>query len=168
MSVSGVEGEAKIPLNLGRGSTSNGIKRGSRMPKLNGKKETTLKKEDKRQDYSESECSGVYHQDEMSATRAKSISQDSGDFQPTPKVNISLYELFCAPKKLHVGMFNKNENTSTSIKQTTLLGISIKLLWCLFTQAFSEPNRAKNLIGLKDLCPDDKRRIANLVEELAR
>lgn len=92
MSVSGAGGKAKIPLNLGRGSTSNGSKRGSRTHKSNGKKETTLKKGDKRQACSESECSGVYHQDEMSASRANSISQDSGDFHPTAKVNISFYE----------------------------------------------------------------------------
>lgn len=90
VSVSGVGGNTKIPLNWRQGSASNGNKRGSRTHKSNGKKETTLKKEDRRQDYSESDCSGVYHQDEMSATRAKSISEDSGDFQPTAKVNVSL------------------------------------------------------------------------------
>lgn len=97
MSASGVGGEAKIPLNLGRGSTSNDNKRGSRTHKSNGKKETTLKKQDKRQDYSESECSGVYHQDDMSSTRANSISQDSGDFHPTAKVNLFHFvSHFCA------------------------------------------------------------------------
>ena len=91
MFVSGVEGGAKIPLNSGRGSTSNGNERGFRTHKLNGKRERTRKKEDKRQDYSGSECSGVYHQ-EMSATRTNFL--DSGDFHPTAKVNISLSEPF--------------------------------------------------------------------------
>lgn len=91
-SVSGVGGNTKFPFNLRQGSTSNGNKRGSRTHKSNGKKETTLKKEDRRQDYSESDCSGVYHQDEMSATPAKSISEDSGDFHLTAKVNVSLYQ----------------------------------------------------------------------------
>ncbi|XP_041813028.1 protein hinderin isoform X2 [Chelmon rostratus] len=36
------------------------------------------------------------------------------------------------------------------------------------TQAISETSRAKSLVCLKDLCPEDKRRIANLIEELAR
>lgn len=36
------------------------------------------------------------------------------------------------------------------------------------TQGLSETSRVKNLVCLKDLCPEDKRRIANLVEELAR
>uniref|UniRef100_A0A674PLG5 Zgc:162344 n=1 Tax=Takifugu rubripes TaxID=31033 RepID=A0A674PLG5_TAKRU len=35
-------------------------------------------------------------------------------------------------------------------------------------QVSSEPNRAKGIVSLKDLCPDDKRRIANLIEELAK
>ncbi|XP_041672076.1 protein hinderin isoform X2 [Cheilinus undulatus] len=36
------------------------------------------------------------------------------------------------------------------------------------TQVISETSRAKGLVCLKDLCPEDKRRIANLIEELAR
>ncbi|XP_070704300.1 protein hinderin [Pempheris klunzingeri] len=36
------------------------------------------------------------------------------------------------------------------------------------TQTISETERAKSLVCLKDLCPEDKRRIANLIEELAR
>ncbi|XP_036955986.1 protein hinderin isoform X1 [Acanthopagrus latus] len=36
------------------------------------------------------------------------------------------------------------------------------------TQVMSETSRAKSLVCLKDLCPEDKRRIANLIEELAR
>lgn len=32
----------------------------------------------------------------------------------------------------------------------------------------SETSTAKSLVCLKDLCPEDKRRIANLIEELAR
>ncbi|KAM3621556.1 uncharacterized protein V6R79_012777 [Siganus canaliculatus] len=36
------------------------------------------------------------------------------------------------------------------------------------TQEFSETSRSKSLVCLKDLCPEDKRRIANLIEELAR
>nr|XP_046240358.1 protein hinderin [Scatophagus argus] len=36
------------------------------------------------------------------------------------------------------------------------------------TQIISESTRTKSLICLKDLCPEDKRRIANLIEELAR
>ncbi|XP_073324888.1 protein hinderin [Pagrus major] len=36
------------------------------------------------------------------------------------------------------------------------------------TQEMSETSRAKSLVCLKDLCPEDKRRIANLIEELAR
>ncbi|XP_074551040.1 protein hinderin [Halichoeres trimaculatus] len=35
-------------------------------------------------------------------------------------------------------------------------------------QGLSETSRVKNLVCLRDLCPEDKRRIANLVEELAR
>ncbi|XP_030276948.1 protein hinderin isoform X2 [Sparus aurata] len=35
-------------------------------------------------------------------------------------------------------------------------------------QAMSETSTAKSLVCLKDLCPEDKRRIANLIEELAR
>ncbi|XP_041836541.1 protein hinderin [Melanotaenia boesemani] len=35
-------------------------------------------------------------------------------------------------------------------------------------QVMSETNRAKSEVSLKDLCPEDKRRIANLIEELAR
>ncbi|XP_074484159.1 protein hinderin [Sebastes fasciatus] len=36
------------------------------------------------------------------------------------------------------------------------------------TQVISETSRAKSQVCLKDLCPEDKRRIANLIEELAR
>ncbi|KAK9529348.1 hypothetical protein VZT92_013448 [Zoarces viviparus] len=36
------------------------------------------------------------------------------------------------------------------------------------TQVVSEASRAKSQVCLKDLCPEDKRRIANLIEELAR
>ncbi|XP_051272003.1 protein hinderin isoform X2 [Dicentrarchus labrax] len=36
------------------------------------------------------------------------------------------------------------------------------------TQVISETSRARSLVCLKDLCPEDKRRIANLIEELAR
>ncbi|XP_033481808.2 protein hinderin [Epinephelus lanceolatus] len=36
------------------------------------------------------------------------------------------------------------------------------------TQVFPETSRAKSQVCLKDLCPEDKRRIANLIEELAR
>uniref|UniRef100_UPI0037E6F805 protein hinderin n=1 Tax=Semicossyphus pulcher TaxID=241346 RepID=UPI0037E6F805 len=36
------------------------------------------------------------------------------------------------------------------------------------TQVICETSRAKSLVCLKDLCPEDKRRIANLIEELAR
>ncbi|XP_068576639.1 protein hinderin [Cebidichthys violaceus] len=36
------------------------------------------------------------------------------------------------------------------------------------TQVISEASRAKSQVCLKDLCPEDKRRIANLIEELAR
>ncbi|XP_059183878.1 protein hinderin [Centropristis striata] len=36
------------------------------------------------------------------------------------------------------------------------------------TQVISESSRAKSQVCLKDLCPEDKRRIANLIEELAR
>ncbi|XP_034547824.1 protein hinderin [Notolabrus celidotus] len=36
------------------------------------------------------------------------------------------------------------------------------------TQVISQTSRATNLVCLKDLCPEDKRRIANLIEELAR
>nr|XP_057926864.1 protein hinderin [Doryrhamphus excisus] len=35
-------------------------------------------------------------------------------------------------------------------------------------QVLSEISRAQSQVGLKDLCPEDKRRIANLIEELAR
>ncbi|XP_054473229.1 protein hinderin [Anoplopoma fimbria] len=35
-------------------------------------------------------------------------------------------------------------------------------------QVISEASRAKSQVCLKDLCPEDKRRIANLIEELAR
>ncbi|XP_045931623.1 protein hinderin [Micropterus dolomieu] len=35
-------------------------------------------------------------------------------------------------------------------------------------QVISETSRAKSQVCLKDLCPEDKRRIANLIEELAR
>ncbi|XP_070815896.1 protein hinderin [Chaetodon trifascialis] len=38
----------------------------------------------------------------------------------------------------------------------------------LSAQAISETSGAKSLVCLKDLCPEDKRRIANLIEELAR
>lgn len=38
----------------------------------------------------------------------------------------------------------------------------------LFSQEIVETNGAKSLVSLKDLCPEDKRRIANLIEELAR
>ncbi|XP_072238700.1 protein hinderin isoform X2 [Leuresthes tenuis] len=38
----------------------------------------------------------------------------------------------------------------------------------LLSQVVSETNRAKSEVSLKDLCPEDKRRIANLIEELAR
>ncbi|XP_018555712.1 protein hinderin isoform X1 [Lates calcarifer] len=36
------------------------------------------------------------------------------------------------------------------------------------SQVISEASRARSQICLKDLCPEDKRRIANLIEELAR
>ncbi|XP_066502424.1 protein hinderin isoform X2 [Hoplias malabaricus] len=36
------------------------------------------------------------------------------------------------------------------------------------TQALSQESQAKSKASLKDLCPEDKRRIANLIEELAR
>ncbi|XP_040015191.1 protein hinderin isoform X2 [Xiphias gladius] len=36
------------------------------------------------------------------------------------------------------------------------------------SQIISETSRARNQVCLKDLCPEDKRRIANLIEELAR
>ncbi|XP_070759482.1 LOW QUALITY PROTEIN: protein hinderin [Enoplosus armatus] len=36
------------------------------------------------------------------------------------------------------------------------------------TQVISETSRTKSQVCLKDLCPEDKRRIANLIEELAR
>ncbi|KAK5912863.1 hypothetical protein CesoFtcFv8_002694 [Champsocephalus esox] len=36
------------------------------------------------------------------------------------------------------------------------------------TQVSSETSRSKSQVCLKDLCPEDKRRIANLIEELAR
>ncbi|CDQ63245.1 unnamed protein product [Oncorhynchus mykiss] len=36
------------------------------------------------------------------------------------------------------------------------------------SQALSEVTQAKNRASLKDLCPEDKRRIANLIQELAR
>ncbi|KAM9362217.1 protein hinderin [Symphorus nematophorus] len=36
------------------------------------------------------------------------------------------------------------------------------------TQVITETSTAKSLVCLKDLCPEDKRRIANLIEELAR
>ncbi|XP_024126696.1 protein hinderin isoform X1 [Oryzias melastigma] len=39
---------------------------------------------------------------------------------------------------------------------------------CPVSQMMPESNKAKNDISLKDLCPEDKRRIANLIEELAR
>ncbi|KAM7006179.1 protein hinderin [Tautogolabrus adspersus] len=38
----------------------------------------------------------------------------------------------------------------------------------LSSRQVTETNRAKSLVCLKDLCPEDKRRIANLIEELAR
>uniref|UniRef100_A0A3Q0SEG3 Uncharacterized protein n=1 Tax=Amphilophus citrinellus TaxID=61819 RepID=A0A3Q0SEG3_AMPCI len=38
----------------------------------------------------------------------------------------------------------------------------------IFSQVISEISKAKSEVGLKDLCPEDKRRIANLIEELAR
>ncbi|KAM4588702.1 protein hinderin [Odontesthes bonariensis] len=38
----------------------------------------------------------------------------------------------------------------------------------LLSQVVSETSRAKSEVSLKDLCPEDKRRIANLIEELAR
>lgn len=161
MFVSGVGGKAKIPLNLRQGSTSDGNKRGSRTHKSNGKKETTLKKEDKRQHYSESDCAGVYHQDGMSATRAKSICEDSGDFHPTAKVNVSLHNSCMSACWMRKRIYGPVETRLSHY-------VPIKPWWYLFTQVLPEPNRAKSAIGLKDLCPDDKRRIANLVEELAR
>ncbi|KAK6321166.1 hypothetical protein J4Q44_G00081420 [Coregonus suidteri] len=36
------------------------------------------------------------------------------------------------------------------------------------SQALSEVTQAKSRASLKDLCPEDKRRIANLIQELAR
>uniref|UniRef100_A0A8C8DI63 Zgc:162344 n=1 Tax=Oryzias sinensis TaxID=183150 RepID=A0A8C8DI63_9TELE len=39
---------------------------------------------------------------------------------------------------------------------------------CPVLQMMPESNKAKNDVSLKDLCPEDKRRIANLIEELAR
>ncbi|TWW61715.1 protein hinderin isoform X1 [Takifugu flavidus] len=106
--IPGVAGGTKVPLNSGRGSAGTASKRGTRTRRSNGKKETL-----KRQDYSESESSGVHHPDKMSA--AISIAHDAGA-----------------------------------------------------TKVSSEPNRAKGIVSLKDLCPDDKRRIANLIEELAK
>lgn len=94
------------------------------MHKSNGKKETMERKEDNRLDCSE--CSGVYHQDEMSATQANSIFQDSGDFYPTAKVNILLYEPFLCSYQLHVGMLNKEKNIAINISQIELLCISLK------------------------------------------
>lgn len=41
-------------------------------------------------------------------------------------------------------------------------------LLILFAQVISEANRAKSQVCLKDLCAEDKRRIASLIEELAR
>lgn len=138
VSVSGVGGNTKIPLNLRQGSTSNGNKRGSKTHKSNGKKETTQKKEDKRQDHSESDCSGVYHQDEMSATRAKSISEDSGDFHPTAKVNVSLYNSCmsaCWTRK----------NISISVNLTQLLSTVYQYNFC----DICLPRCSLSLIGLK-------------------
>lgn len=89
MCVSGVGGGEKT-LNLGRGRNGMANKRGTRTSRTNGKKETTLK----RQDYSESESSGVYHQDEISATPVQSIAHNFGAFHPSAKVNISLYQPF--------------------------------------------------------------------------
>lgn len=83
MSASGAAGGTKVPLNSGRGSAGTASKRGTRTRRSNGKKETL-----KRQDYSESESSGVHHPDKMSA--AISIAHDAG----ATKVNISLDQPF--------------------------------------------------------------------------
>lgn len=88
MSVSGVGGGEKT-LNLGRGRNGIENKRGTRTRRTIGKKETTLKRQD-----SESESSGVYHQDEISATPVQSIAHNFGAFHPSAKVNISLYQPF--------------------------------------------------------------------------
>ncbi|RVE72995.1 hypothetical protein OJAV_G00044100 [Oryzias javanicus] len=40
--------------------------------------------------------------------------------------------------------------------------------FCPVSQMMPENNEAKKDVSLKDLCPEDKRRIANLIEELAR
>ncbi len=49
-----------------------------------------------------------------------------------------------------------------------LLLVSVNIFLPFFTQVISETSRAKSQVCLKDLCPEDKRRIANLIEELAR
>lgn len=56
--------------------------------------------------------------------------------------------------------------------ETVLLLFIIKsvclTLTLIFLKVISEVSKAKSEVCLKDLCPEDKRRIANLIEELAR
>lgn len=77
-----------MPLNLGRGSTSIPNKSRTGTRKSKGMKDTALQKDDRRRDCSESECSGLYHQEEMSHALVESIPQDSGAFYPSTKVKV--------------------------------------------------------------------------------
>lgn len=89
----------------------------------------------------------------MSAASVQSVAHDTG----ATKVNISLDQPFPL-------------SCSTNVEQGTERIDRYKPDWVVIcvSQVSSEPNRAKGIISLKDLCPDDKRRIANLIEELAK
>lgn len=96
--VSGVGGEARTltPFNFGPGSSSTSIKRDSKMQtrgSSNCKKETTLKKGDKKQGLLRSEHSGVYTKEEVlvrhstTAATKHSLSPASGTLHPSTQVN---------------------------------------------------------------------------------
>lgn len=66
--------------------------------------------------------------------------------------------------KYHYTKMKKNNKKNPK----SLNDICFVLTWSLFAQQSPGNSGTRSLVSLKDLCPEDKRRIAKLVEELAR
>nr|XP_020448246.1 protein hinderin isoform X2 [Monopterus albus] len=69
----------------------------------------------------------------------------------------------------HIGVYTKDKVSISHISSATKEHLSPALDTFLpSSQVISESSRVRSQVCLKDLCPEDKRRIANLIEELAR
>uniref|UniRef100_A0A8K9WRM2 Uncharacterized protein n=1 Tax=Oncorhynchus mykiss TaxID=8022 RepID=A0A8K9WRM2_ONCMY len=66
-----------------------------------------------------------------------------------------------------IGFIHLSATGGTEIAESTNLN-GCPHTSAYFVQAISEMTQATNRTSLKDLCPQDKRRIANLIQELAR